>query len=97
MVVDIPSGGVGGGHCDGPSRVRCRHWAACEGKPSRPELLCSRMLGISPKMFPNSLNLEIKLVHKVSSSPSMEVARSSFRVGAATQTLKLCRVPIEFL
>ena len=55
MVVDIPSGGVGGGHCDGPSRDRCRHWAACEGEPSRPELLCSRMLGMTFTLeFPHS-------------------------------------------
>ena len=43
MVVDVPSDGVGDGDYDGRSRDRCRHWAACEGEPSRPELLCSRM------------------------------------------------------
>ena len=55
MVVNVLSDGVGGGDYDGRSRDHCRHWAACEGELSRPELLCSRMLGMTLTLdFPRS-------------------------------------------
>ena len=55
MVVNVLSDGVGGGDYDGRSRDHCRHWAACEGELSWPELLCSRMLGMTLKLdFPRS-------------------------------------------
>ena len=50
MVVNVLSDGVGGGDYDGRSRDHCRHWAACEGELSWPELLCSRMLGMTLKL-----------------------------------------------
>ena len=83
MVVDIPSGGVGGGHCDDRSRDRCRHWAAWEGEPSRPFLRLSAGARAFARSLPGSVAITAHAILFLAVLPSSTSIVRPKRLAAA--------------